>query len=129
VIINWMASTVIPSPALKPILEKYVVLSIVRTRQAATGAVSWDEVQGVQVSDGNGQALKEVPPESRPPTLIGVIATSEATLRQSTQGNGRMYWGVWEAGSVSACQKGKLVVNYEGEAYSFDTPLPGCAKP
>ena len=61
--------------------------------------------------------------------LVGVIATSEAALRQSTQGQGKIYWGIWEAGSISACQKGKLVVNYEGEAYSFDTPLPGCAKP
>ena len=129
VAINWLASSVIPSPALKQILEKYVVLSIVRTRPATGGGATWDEVQGVQVSDGNGQPLKEVPADSRPPTLVGVIATSEAALRQSTQGQGKIYWGIWEAGSVSACQKGKLVVNYEGEAYSFDTPLPGCAKP
>ncbi len=61
--------------------------------------------------------------------LIGLIATSDATMRQSTQGNGRIYWGVWEAGPISACQKGKLVVNYDGEAYSFDTPLPSCGKP
>ena len=129
VAINWLASSVIPSPALKQILEKYVVLSIVRTRPATGGGATWDEVQGVQVSDGNGQPLKEVPADSRPPTLVGVIATSEAALRQSTQGQGKIYWGIWEAGAVSACQKGKLVVNYEGEAYSFDTPLPGCAKP
>ena len=49
-------------------------------------------------------------------------------MKQGTQGKGIVAWGVWEAGSVTACQKGKLVVSYEGEAYSFDTPLPGCPK-
>jgi hypothetical protein len=129
VAVNWLAAPVIPSPGLKQILEKYIVISIVRTRPGTGGTAIWDEVQGVQVTDGNGQALKEVPPESRPPTMVGVIATSEAAMRQSTQGAGRIYWGVWEAGSIGACQKGRLVVNYDGEAYSFDTPLPGCPKP
>jgi hypothetical protein len=128
VAINWLASAVIPSPALKQILEKYIVLSIIRTRPTAAGGATWDDVQGVQVTDGNGQPLKEVPVDARPPTLVGVIATSEAAIRQSTQGQGKIYWGVWEAGSIGACQKGKLVVNYEGEAYTFDLPLPGCPK-
>jgi hypothetical protein len=128
VAISWLSSQVFPSPALKQILEKYVVISIVHTRSSASG-VTWDEVQGVQLSDGSGQALKEVPADSRPPTLIGVIASSEAAMRQTTQGQGKIYWGVWEAGSISACQKGKLVVNYDGEAYTFETPLPNCAKP
>ena len=129
VVVSWMASSVIPSPALKPILEKYVVLSIIHTRQGVGGPVTWDQVQGVQVSDGSGQALKEVSADAMPPTLVGMIAASDATMRQSTQGNGKVYWGVWESGSIAACQKGKLVVTYDGEAYSFDTPLPGCPKP
>ena len=129
VMINWMASSVIPSPALKQILDKYIVISIVRTRPTVGGGATWDDVQGVQVTDGNGQPLKEVPVDARPPTLVGVIATSEAAIRQGTQGQGKIYWGVWEAGTIGACQKGKLVVNYDGEAYSFDMPLPGCAKP
>src|SRR5690349_12046161 len=126
VIVSWMASAVIPSPALKPILDKYVVLSIMHTRQAAGGPLTWDDIQGVQVSDGNGQALKEVSADAMPPTLVGMIAASDATMRQSTLGKGRVYWSVWESGSIAACQKGRLVVTYDGEAYSFDTPLPGC---
>ena len=128
VLVSWMASPVIPSPALKPILDKYVVLSIMHTRQAVGGPVTWDEVQGVQVSDGNGQALKEVTADAMPPTLVGMIAASDATMRQSTQGKGKVYWSVWEAGPIAGCQKGRLVVTYDGEAYSFDTPLPGCPK-
>ncbi len=128
VLLTWMPSLVVPSPALKQILDKYVVFSIMHTRQAPGGAVTWDDVLGVQVSDGNGQALKEVVPDALPPLLVGLIAASDANMRQNSLGKGKVTWSVWEAGSIAACQKGKLVVTYEGEAYSFDTPLPGCPK-
>ena len=128
VMLGWMASPMIPAPTVKPLLEKYVVLSIVHTRQVPGGPLTWDDIQGVQVTDGNGQALKEVMPDVMPPALVGLIASSDATMRQSTQGKGKVYWSVWEAGPVNACQRGKLVVTYEGEAYSYDTPVPGCPK-
>ena len=124
--IVWLASPMIPAPTMKPVLEKYVVLSIAHTRRTADGALAWDDVQGVQVSDGSGQALKEVPSDQVPPLLVGVIASSDATLRQSSQGKSKVYWSVWEAGAVNACQRGKLVVSYDGENYTYDTPIPGC---
>ncbi|HYS45393.1 MAG TPA: hypothetical protein VEM35_03095, partial [Rhizomicrobium sp.] len=76
----------------------------------------------------NGQPLKEISGDAMPPALVGLIASSDATMRQSSQGRAKAYWSVWEAGAVNACQKGKLVVTYDGETYSFDTPMPGCAK-
>jgi hypothetical protein len=129
VVLGWMASPLVAQPTFKQLLDKYVVLSIAHTRQGPGGAVTWDDIQGVQVTDGNGQALKEVTGDTMPPALVGLIATSDATMRQSTQGKGKVYWSVWETGSVNACQRGKLVVSYDGEAYNFDTPLPGCTKP
>ena len=129
VVIAWMASPLLPSPVVKQLLDKYVVLSIAHTRPGPDGTLTWDDIQGVQLIDGNGQALKEVPTDSMPPTLVGLIASSDATMRQSTQGKSKVYWSVWEAGAVNACVRGKLVVSYQGEAYSYDTPLPGCPKP
>ena len=128
VILGWMTAQMVPALALKQILEKYVVISIMHTRQAPGGPVTWDDILGVQLSDGNGQPLKEVQTDAMPPLLVGLIAASDATMRQNSLGKGKVTWSVWEAGSIAACQKGKLVVNYDGEAYSFDTPLPGCPK-
>jgi hypothetical protein len=125
VVIVWMASPLVVGAA-KPLMDKYVVLSIVRTRRGPDGAAVWDDVLGVQVSDGAGTAMKEVPSDQIPPLLVGMIATSEATMRQSSQGKSKVYWGVYETGSVNACQRGKLNVTFEGETYSFDTPVPGC---
>jgi hypothetical protein len=128
VLLTWMTSLMVPSVPLKQLLDKYVVVSIMRTRQVPGGPVTWDDVQGVQLSDGNGQPLKEVQPDAIPPLLVGLIAASDANIRQNSLGKGKVTWSVWESGSIAACQKGRLVVNYDGEAYSFDTPLPGCPK-
>ena len=125
VAITWMASPLVMGTA-KPIMDKYVVIQVVRTRRGTDGAMTWDDVQGVQVSDGAGNAMKEVPSDQMPPILVGMIATSEATMRQTSQGRSKVYWGVYEAGTVSACQRGKLNVSFEGETYNFDTPVPGC---
>jgi len=126
VVIVWMASPLITAQTIKPMMDKYIVLTIAHTRRGADGAPVWDDVQGVRVSDGAGQDLKEVPSDQIPPILVGMIATSDATMRQTTQGKGKVYWSVWEAGAVNACQRGKLVVNYAGESYSYDTPVPTC---
>jgi hypothetical protein len=129
IVIVWMASPLIAAPTMKPVLDKYIVLSIAHTRRAVDGTTTWDDVQGVQISDGAGQALKEVPSDQISPVLVGVIASADATMRQASQGKSKVYWSVWEAGAINACQRGKLVVGYNGENYSFDTPVPGCDKP
>ena len=90
------------------------------------GLVSWDDIEGVQATDASGQPLKELIDDAIPPGLVGLIATSQASLRQSTQGQGKIRWSVYEAGSVNACRPGKLSVAYDGETYVFETPMPGC---
>ncbi len=128
VVIGWMASPTMTSPTMKPLLDRYVVISIIHTRPEPAGPVSYDDVEGVQVTDGNGQMLKEVTGDAIPPALVGITASANASIRQASQGKGKMYWGVYEAGTVNACQSGKLLVHYDGETYNFDTPLPGCDK-
>ena len=126
VVIVWMASPLVAASTIKQLLDKYVVLSIAHTRRGTDGATIWEDVQGVRLSDGAGQDLKEVSSDQIPPMLVGMIASSNATMQQSTQGKSKVYWSVWEASAVNACQRGKLVVNYAGESYSYDTPVPAC---
>jgi hypothetical protein len=128
VTVSWVAAPAANGVVFQQLMEKYVLISIVHARTQPDGSTSWDDIQGVQVSDGNGQALKEVPPDEAAPALAGFIASASAALRQGTQGKGKVRWSIYEAGSVSACQRGRLLVTYDGETYSFDTPIPGCDK-
>ncbi len=128
VIVGWMASPTINSPTMQPLLDKYVVVSIIHTRTQPSGPVIYDDVQGVQVTDGGRQPLKELTGDAIPPALVGITASANASIRQTTQGRGKMFWGIYEAGGVNPCLPGKLLVAYDGETYNYDTPLPGCVK-
>ena len=128
VTLQWVASSTNPSPMMQQLLDKYVVISIIHTRTAPGGMAVWDDVQGVTVTDGDGNALKEVPQDAIPPALVGMFASADAMMRQSTQGKAKARWGVYETGNVHACIKGKLLVSYDGETYAWDTPMPGCPK-
>src|ERR1051325_11154003 len=42
VLIAWMASPLVPAPAVKPLLDKYLILSIAHTRKLPDGTTGWD---------------------------------------------------------------------------------------
>ena len=128
VTLQWLASTTMNTPVMQQLLDKYVVISIAHTRTLPGGGSSWDDVQGVQVLDGDGKPLTEILPDAYAPALVGLFATTDAIVRQSTQGRGKARWGVYEPGTAHACAPGKLQVVYDGETYTWDTPLPGCPK-
>jgi hypothetical protein len=129
VVINWIAGPGFTG-TLPLILEKYVVISITHTVTAPGGLQEFQDIEGVQVTDQEGRALKPVDQNDVPPTIVSILATLEATVRQSTQGKGKVKNLVFEAGAVHACLKnGGLAVTFEGEKYTWDTPIPGCAAP
>jgi hypothetical protein len=128
VIVQWVASTAMTGPTMQQLMDKYVVISVAHSRQGASGVTTYDDIEGVQVTDGQGNALKQVPDDQIPPSLVGMFATSDAIMRRNTQGTGKQRWSVYESGSVHPCGPGKLQVTYDGETYTWDTPLPGCPK-
>ena len=47
VVISWLASPVMIGPTLKPLLDKYLLISIAHTRQGLGGTTTWDDIEGV----------------------------------------------------------------------------------
>jgi hypothetical protein len=129
VVIQWMASPTVAAPTLQQTLDKYVVIGISHTRGGVGGVTTWDDIEGVQVTDTAGQPLKEVASDAVPPALVGFFGAMEATMNRASQGKAKMRWYVFEPAQVAACAAGKLSVTYDGETYTYDTPIPGCAKP
>jgi hypothetical protein len=128
VIIQWMASPTVTPLTLRQTLDKYVVVGITHTRGGVGGVVTWDDIEGVQAADTAGQPLKELPSDAVPPALISLFGAMEATMNRASQGKAKVRWYVFEPAQVAACAPGKLSVTYDGETYTFDTPIPGCAK-
>jgi hypothetical protein len=126
VIINWIAAPGF-SGTIQQLFEKYVVISITHSITSPGGLTEYDDIEGVQVTDQAGHELKPVNPNDYPPTLVSILAGADATMRQSTQGRGKNKTLVFEAGAVHACDKNSgLIVLFEGEKYTWQTPFPGC---
>jgi len=123
----WAAPTVASGTPFARMLEKYVVISIVHFHTGQGGAISTDDIETLEVRNEDDKALTLVPRTELLPTEIGMITTLQAGFRQSSGriGDGTKFF-IFDAGSVRACEKGKVSVPYAGETYTWETPFPGC---
>ena len=126
VAINWLVGPAFTGNVAQ-MMEKYVVLTITHTITNAGGVNEYQDIEGVDVTDQAGHALKPVQTNDEPPNMVSLLAGIEASLRQSTQGKAKVKILVFEAGTVHACEKNSgLAVTFEGEKYTYETPIPGC---
>lgn len=123
----WASPTVKAGTALAAIAEKYVVISAVHWHAGPGGTPAFDDIGTLEVRDANGKPLVPVARNTLPPTTIGLLSTIEAGLRQSVGPIGeRTKFFIFDAGTVRACEKGRISIPLEGEIYTWETPFPGC---
>lgn len=111
---------------MKDTLDKYVVLAAVDMHVNPGGQASFS-MNPMQLQDAAGNQLKLVADADMPPVLTGTLASLRAMMAQllGSMGKGMQVFA-YESGSVRACEKGSLSVIYDGETYTYDTPIPGC---
>jgi hypothetical protein len=135
VLLMWFAPPMVRSDmsgaeALRPILEKYVILMAVHGNlDKASGTLSFEDIETLQANDQTGKPLKLLMRDNLPPATAGIVAVVEGMLRQSlgTMGKGMKVF-VFEAGGVGACKDSGLSIPLAGETYTWKTPVPGCAQ-
>ncbi|MGB8844011.1 MAG: hypothetical protein WCC64_23420 [Aliidongia sp.] len=109
------------------LFDKYVVLGVVHQHTANDGTTSFGSVTTLTATDGAGNIMKSLDGTAIPPTVVGVMATVQAVFARSLGALGQgVHWFVFNGDTVHACTKGRLSVPFEGEVYTYDTPIPGC---
>ena len=129
VILMWL-----PSPSLEhasvetqELLDKYVVLGLVHGHMLVGGSMSFDPIDHVEASDGDGKRLELLTGDAIPPLGQGALAGLQAMLKKALGPMGQgIQWFVFEGGAVRACETGGLSIAYDGETYTYETPIPGC---
>jgi hypothetical protein len=127
----WSSPSATPGSQLASLFERYVLISVTHSylnlREPATG-LRFDDVGKLEVRDESGSPLTPFDQDVLPPASIGVLATFEAGYRQGLgpRGRGTRFF-LFDAGAVHACEKGGISVPYDGETYTWETPLPGCS--
>ena len=109
-------------------VQKYVLVVAVHGHlDKATGIMTFDDVESLEVRDQAGKALTPVTKADLPPTNTAMLAALEAMFRQSIGAMGKgMKMFVFEGGNIDSCKKGQLSVPLASETYTWDTPFPGC---
>lgn len=128
----WLAPPLAPgSPAAQLILERYVIIGVAHVKQdMITGKMESTNLDAVEATDNDGKPLAVLEGDKVPPTVAAVITGIGGVARQSMGVTGAgMRFFAFEASNIRACGKGRLSVNYVGETYIYDTPIPGCGGP
>ena len=109
-------------------VQKYVLVVAVHGHlDKATGIMTFDDVESLEVRDQAGKALTPVTKADLPPTNTAMLAALEAMFRQSIGAMGKgMKMFVFDGANVDSCKKGQLSVPLANETYTWDTPFPGC---
>jgi hypothetical protein len=109
-------------------VQKYVLVVAVHGHlDKATGIMTFDDIESLEVRDQAGKALTPVTKNDLPPTNTAMLAALEAMFRQSIGAMGKgMKMFVFESGNIDSCKKGQLSVPLASETYTWDTPFPGC---
>jgi len=126
----WAEPTVMPDTPLSGLLQKYIMISVVHFHITVPGgALSTEEIDSLEVRDRADMPLTPIPRTALPPTVIATLTGFEASIRQSLGrlGEGTKFF-TFDAGSVRACEKGRISVALAGETYTWEAPFPGCSK-
>ncbi len=111
-------------------LSRYVVIGIADGRPGSGGQMSFTPIPDLKIADATGRQLSPLAANATPPGVTQAIATLQGLARQSLGPLERgIRWLVFDGSTIHSCQPGKLSVPYGGEIYTYDTPIPGCAKP
>ncbi len=104
-------------------------IGVVEARANPTGTLSFSPIDTLNANDADGAPLKHMTPNEVPPTLTGLLAALQAGLAQSLGPMGQgIHWFVFDGGGVHSCGKGGFSVPFDGETYTYETPIPGCPK-
>lgn len=129
VLVFWIVPQMltVASEETRELLDEYAMVGIVHAHLHIDGTASFDEIDEVRAVDGNGSALVLLTGNNIPPAAQGALTSMQGVLKKmiGPMGEGTR-WLVFDAGAVRSCEKGRLSISYDGEIYTYDTPIPGC---
>ena len=133
VLVWWVVPETFPNDAnskvLKDVLGRYVIIGVAHGRNGPAGAVALDPVPDLKIADQNSRQLSPFAANTTPPEVTQALTTLQALARQSLGPLGTgMRWFAFEGSTIHSCTAGKISVPFGGETYTYDTPIPGCAK-
>ena len=117
------------SQVIQDVLARYVVVGIAHGRAGAGGGMNFETIPTLTIQDQTSRPLMPLAGNAMPAEVAQTISSMQALARQSLGPMGQgMRWFVFDGSTIHNCTPGRMSVPYGGETYTYDTPIPGCAR-
>jgi hypothetical protein len=129
VMVIWLVPQMlgVASEEARELLDKYALIGIAHGHMLIGGTMSYDAIRELNATDDKGNTLAVLTGDNIPPMAQGALTTVQGVFKKmiGPMGEG-IQWFVFEAGAVHSCEQGGLSIAYDGETYTYETPIPGC---
>jgi hypothetical protein len=132
VVVYWFAPETLNAnmpnaDALKAMLREHMIVGIAHGSAAQAGRIDFRAPEAPVLEDSDRKQRQTVAKENWPPLVTAFSAVIQKLLTQSLGQLGEgFHWFVFEAKGIDSCGKGRFWIQYAGERYNYDTPIPGC---
>jgi hypothetical protein len=130
VLVIWLVPPMlgVASEEARELLDKYALIGVVHQHMHIGATPSYDPISQLQATDERGSALVLLTGDKIPPEAQGVLVILQGVLKKTIGPMGEgIQWFVFDPGAVRACGEGGLSISYDGETYTYETPVPGCS--
>ncbi len=130
VMVFWLSPQMVDDKAMQEVLSTNLVIGVLDAHMGSDGKMSATATDTFAAKNAKGDALRVLKGDDIPPAVSGGVQTIEAMFRQSLGPVGAGFqWFVLDGKSVHACSPGSgFSVQFAGDEYVYDTPIPGCPK-
>jgi hypothetical protein len=132
VLIWWAVPETFPDDAntkvLKDVVARYLIVGFAHGH-SGPGGLALDPIGEVKITDSSSRELSPFPANATPQEVTQTLGTLQAISRQSLGPLGMgVRWFAFDGSMAHSCAPGKISVPFAGVTYTYDTPVPGCAK-
>jgi hypothetical protein len=130
IIIFWLSPQMVADKDMQAILSTNLVLGALDAHIGSDGKVTFSPADSLTAKDSQGNSLSILKGDDIPPTVSGSVQTLESVFRQSLGSVGAaVQWYVLDGKNIHSCSAGGgFSVQFAGENYVYDAPIPGCPK-
>jgi len=131
VMLFWIAPQMVDDKDMQEVLSTNLLIGVMDGSMEPDGRMSFAAVDALSVKDAQGNSVRILKDSEIPPAVSGGVQTMESFFRQSLGPVGAgFHWFVLDGSKVHSCTAGSgFSVQFAGETYTYDAPIPGCPKP
>lgn len=130
VMVMWLAPSFFEEradPQIKEIFGNRIVIGALDVEVSPAGLFQDVSTGEITVKSGDGQTLPRLDSADFDPMATGALTLIQQVFTANLGPLGQtIRWYYFDPNGLDGCTENKLLIEFSGETYHYDTPLPNC---